>query len=250
MECVGPSNIGTDKHDYGPTSASDSRRNINKINGTDDKSPSGMSHAQRDATEVLDSDARRWLERTGYYDQSRHDAIAEAWKQLDVFNEKAEKKLADLDRKRILEAAAIEEERTVLLQKVGILMDASPSPSSRPSSKRQALDDTCEERAGKRQRGHTPLATDSTRHVETPAGVAPFAFMRPDSAMIDETIAPANAAGSLNYSDSPPKLQTGTRQGLCPTSFDYIFACLLVLCSYLLNCLTGVILNRHWFFSC
>lgn len=158
------------------------------------------------------------------------------------------KRLADLDRKRALEAAALKEERKVLLQKVGVLMSASPSPSSRPLSKRQALDDTCPRRAKKRQRGHTPLVSDSTRRVETPVGVAPVVFMRPDSATTDETITPADAAGSLNYSDSPPRLQTETCQGLCPSSFDYIFACLLILRSYLLNNLTDVIPNRHWLF--
>lgn len=93
MEFAGPSNIGTETLGHGPTSALDSRRNILGVNDTDDKGTGDMSHAQRYSPEILDKDTRRWLERTGYYDRGRHAAIAEAWKQLDIFNENAEKEI-------------------------------------------------------------------------------------------------------------------------------------------------------------
>lgn len=219
MSSEGPSDTSTQKNDCGPIDAPDSRRNILEVGDTDDESAGDMPHAQLDSTKVLDSDAQRWLERTGYYDQGRHDAIAKAWKHLDAFNEKAEKKLAALDRQRAREAATIEEERTALLRKVGTLMSVPPPHSSLPSLKRQELDDACEERAAKRQRGYALLGTDLTHHVETPTGAAPLAFMRPDSAVTDETVEPASATGPVDCNDPPQKIQVGTSQGLCPTSF-------------------------------
>lgn len=212
--------MSTQTNDCGPINAPDSRRSILEVGDTDNESTGDTPHAQLDGTAVLDSDVQRWLERTGYYDQGRHDAIAKAWKNLDVFNEKAEKKLAALDRQRAREAAAIEEERAVLLKKIGTLMSAPPPHSSLPSSKRQPPDNSCEERAAKCQTGYALSGTYLNHRVEAPAGAAPLAFMRPDPAVTDETVDPASATGPANCDDPPLKFQVGTSQGLCPKLFD------------------------------